>query len=142
VDGYYDSILSQIERGQKDTLIKTDKIIHSENTPRKALDFCVNILKTKVVKDNKEGLEKEESPLPKKSDKLTLFVFLKSLFLLPVILGCYTMLFMITVNFLMSIGNGPSAHSAPVKTTLSNLPFVVEFFGLIAVLLLACKHIK
>jgi len=73
-----------------------------------------------------------------KGEEKSVFKVVKALAMLPVILACYTGLFFLTVNILMNFG-GEVSDTAAGSTTL---PWPVEFFGLIAILLLACKNLK
>jgi len=73
-------------------------------------------------------------------EEKSLFKIVKALAMLPIILGCYTLLFFKTVNMLMAWGGEVSDSGS--SGNLSSSPWYVEFFGLIAVLLVACKNLK
>lgn len=80
------------------------------------------------------SLLRAQSPRP----QLSFYRLAKAFVLLPVILVCYTCLFVKTVNFLMSVG-GEISDAGPTETTL---PASIEFFGLVGILLLTCKYLK
>jgi len=133
VDGYWDPVLSQLGAGKRANLIRkgASDLIHAEPTARKALDFCAS----------KVALSRPAQPetnLAQTKSARSTFKLVKALAMLPVILLCYTWLFFKTVNLLMQLG-GEVSDSGSGTTTL---PWYVEFFGLIGVLLFACKNLK
>jgi len=131
VDGYYDGLLTQLAHAKKTGLLFRGALIQSEPTAKSALTFCAeHALAGQPTLTTTKAAQEEKS----------LFKIAKALAMLPVILVCYTSLFFMTVNMLMAWG-GEMSDTGPSKMH-TTLPWSVEFFGLIAILLLACKNLK
>ena len=136
--GYYDGLLAQLTAGQANGLIYKDPgtIIHAEETAAKALAYAARLA--------------APPPVPEKAcssrDTKSVFKVVKALAMLPIILMCYTWLFYKTINLLMHFG-GEVSDLDPEGQNAETLPFLTtrgtgEFFGLIALLLIACKNLK